>query len=290
MDFNDNVRLDPSQVQNVGGGGRGGGIALGGGLGLIIMVLGLLFGFNPSQILGTGSAGGTTSQAEANNCTNTSDIRTNRECRWTAYVNSIQSFWNTQFQQGQYSPAVTKTFTGQVSTACGTASSEVGPFYCPGDKTVYIDTAFTDQLLQQLGAQGGDAAEAYILAHEYGHHIQDLTGVMAKAQSAGNQTGPTSPQVRLELQADCYAGAWFKSATNDPSGIIGKVTQDDLNRVIDAAAAVGDDRIQEASSGRVQPESWTHGSAKMRQYWAAKGFSTGNPGSCDTFNTNDLGQ
>ncbi|GAA1388419.1 neutral zinc metallopeptidase [Luteococcus peritonei] len=292
MDFNDNVQLDPSQVQNVGGGGgRGGGMAIGGGLGIIIMILGLLFGFNPSQILGAGTSGtSSSSQVEANDCTNTSQINSNRECRWTAYVNSIQSYWATQFQQGQYQGAVTKTFTGQVSTACGTATSEVGPFYCPGDKTVYIDTAFTDQLLQQLGAQGGDAAEAYILAHEYGHHIQDLTGQMAKAQSAGNQTGPTSPQVRLELQADCYAGAWFKNATQDQSGIIGKVTQDDLNRVIDAAAAVGDDRIQEASSGRVQPESWTHGSAKMRQYWAAKGFSTGSPSACDTFSTNDLGQ
>lgn len=291
MDFNSNVGLDSSQVTSAGGGGgRGGGIALGGGLGLIITILGLLFGFNPSQILGSGDATTTTSQTQqTNECNNTADIQTNRECRWTAYVNSIQSYWNTQFQQGVYKPAQTITFSGQVNTACGTATSEVGPFYCPGDQKVYVDTGFVNQLLQQLGAKGGNAAEAYIVAHEYGHHIQNLTGVMKQAQSS-DETGPTSPQVRLELQADCYAGVWFKNATQDQSGIITNVTQDDLNRVIDAARAVGDDRIQEASSGRVQPESWTHGSAKMRQHWAGVGFQSGNPASCDTFNTNDLGQ
>ena len=294
MDFNENAQLDPSQVLSGGGsGGRGGGVAIGGGLGLIIMILGLIFGFNPSDILGSTqtSANSQTSGSGENayaHCTTGGAVKNDRECRWVAYVNSIQGYWTTQFPSGQYRKAPTQAFSGQINTRCGAASSEVGPFYCSADNTVYIDTAFADQLLQQLGAQGGDAAEAYILAHEYGHHISDLTGRLAQVQQAGNQTGPTSPGVRLELQADCYAGVWFKNAQSGQDAIISGVTQDDLNRVIDAAASVGDDRIQESSSGRVNPESWTHGSAKMRQYWTAVGFSTGDPNKCDTFSTNNL--
>ena len=159
------------------------------------------------------------------------------------------------------------TFTGSINTACGNATSAVGPFYCPGDTTVYLDLGFFDQLTGDLGAKGGDAAEAYVLAHEFGHHIQNLTGTMARVQGSGQGTGPKSPQVRLELQADCYAGVWFKHATDDPNCPISEVTQDDLDRAVDAAAAVGDDRIQEKMQGQVSPESWTHGSAAMRQKW-----------------------
>ncbi len=291
MDFNQNAQLDPSQVINAGGsGGSGGGVAIGGGLGIIIVILGLIFGFNPADVLGaTGDSGTQTTSASQNNCTSGADVATNRECRWTAYVNSIQSYWASQFADGQYTKSPTIAFSGQVSTGCGTASSQVGPFYCPSDKKVYIDTEFADQLLQQLGAQGGDAAEAYILAHEYGHHVSDLTGQLGKVQAAGNQTGPTSPQVRLELQADCYAGVWFKNAASGNDAIISGITKDDLIRVADAAEAVGDDRIQESSSGRVSPESWTHGSAKMRHYWVSRGFDSGDPNVCsETFTTNNL--
>ncbi|WP_460704480.1 KPN_02809 family neutral zinc metallopeptidase [Luteococcus sediminum] len=290
MEFNQNAQLDPSQLTPGGGGGRGGGVALGGGLGLIVMILGLIFGFNPGSVLSGVSADTGTTQSNSNayaHCQTGADIKNDRECRWVAYVNSIQGFWQGQFQQGAYQPASTVPFSGRVNTACGAASSEVGPFYCPADKKVYIDTAFADQLLQQLGAQGGDAAEAYILAHEYGHHISNLTGDLGRVQAAGNQTGPSSPQVRLELQADCYAGVWFKAVSQDPQGIISGVTQDDLNRVIDAAAAVGDDRIQESTAGQVTPESWTHGSAQMRQYWVGQGFSTGDPNTCQSVMTTD---
>ncbi|WP_420175895.1 neutral zinc metallopeptidase [Luteococcus sp. OSA5] len=284
MEFNPNAKLDSSQLQPSAGGGGGGGVALGGGLGLIVMILGLIFGFNPGDLLGNmPSSADNTSQStnQYEHCQSGADIQADRECRWVAYVNSVQGYWNTQFQQGQYQAAATVPFTGSVNTACGTANSQVGPFYCPADQKVYVDTEFVNQLLQQLGAQGGEAAEAYIIAHEYGHHIQTLTGRLQKVQSAGNQTGPESPQVRLELQADCYAGVWFKNAVQDPTGIISGVTQDDLNRIADAAASVGDDRIQQSTAGQVTPESWTHGSAKMRQNWLGKGFTTGDPNVCE---------
>jgi len=293
MQFNENAALDSSQLQPSGGGGRGGGVAIGGGLGLVIMILGLVFGFNPGDVLGGATNDTTTQQGASTNryeqCRTGADIQTDRECRWVAYVNSINGFWQGQFQQGQYRVAPTVPFSGRVDTACGAATSQVGPFYCPADQKVYIDTAFADQLLQQLGAQGGDAAEAYIMAHEYGHHISNLTGQLSKAQSAGNKTGPDSPAVRSELQADCYAGVWFKNAVNDPTGIVAGVTQDDLNRIVDAAAAVGDDRIQQSTSGQVQPESWTHGSARMRQNWVGKGFTSGDPQVCSqAFTASDL--
>ena len=288
MDFNPNARLDGNISSAGGGGGRGPGLAIGGVGGVIMVVLALLFGVDPAGILGGSANQGAGAGVDTSQCTTGADIQTNRECRWKAYVTSIEDFWSGQLSG--YTSAPTVTFTGQVNTGCGTASSQVGPFYCPADKTVYIDTAFADRLLQQLGAEGGYAAEAYILAHEYGHHVSDLTGQLAEAQASGDQTGPTSAQVRSELQADCYAGVWFHNvaAGNDP--VITGVTQDDLNRVSDAAKAVGDDRIQEATQGRVQPESWTHGSAAMRHKWLEVGFSTGDPSRCDTFSTNDLGQ
>ncbi|MGO4956577.1 KPN_02809 family neutral zinc metallopeptidase [Luteococcus sp. Sow4_B9] len=291
MEFNPNAKLDSSQLQPSSGGG-GGGVALGGGLGLIVMILGLIFGFNPGDIMGGVPSNAGNNSAASNqyeHCQTGADVQADRECRWVAYVNSVQSYWNTQFQQGQYKPAPTVPFTGAVNTACGAANSQVGPFYCPADQKVYIDTEFINQLLQQLGAQGGYSAEAYIIAHEYGHHIQTLTGQLQKVQSAGNQTGPDSPQVRLEVQADCYAGVWFKNSTSDPNSPIAKVTQDDLNRIADAAAAVGDDRIQASTAGQVNPETWTHGSAKMRQNWLGKGFTSGDPNVCSqAFTAQDL--
>lgn len=285
MKYRDNAQLDPSQM---GGsrGGNGGKIAIGGGAGLLVLILGLIFGFNPNDILG-GTAG-PQAQPESSTglpyeqCTTGADVSRDRECRFVAYTNSIQSYWAQAYDGYQEIQVV--PFTGQVSTACGTASSAVGPFYCPGDTTVYLDTGFFDELISKLGAQGGDAAEAYVFAHEFGHHIQNLTGVMQKVQSQGaGQTGPKSGGVRLELQADCYAGVWFSHATKDPNSPIEELTRDDLNRALDAAAAVGDDRIQERMQGQVTPESWTHGSAANRQKWLDIGFSTGDPNKCNTF-------
>lgn len=279
MQYNKNAKLDSSQMGS--GGGRGGVVALGGGAGIIVMILALVFGFDPGAIMGS-TTGAPSGENEYAACKTGADIEANRECRYVAYTNSIQDYWSKAFSG--YQMTKTQIFTGSIPTGCGTATSAVGPFYCPADKTVYLDTGFFDQMLEgRLGAAGGDAAEAYVIAHEYGHHISNLTGVLAQVQSAGQQTGPTSPQVRLELQADCYAGVWLANATNDPESPIAAITQDDLNRAVDAAIAVGDDRIQEATTGRVDRESWTHGSSAQRKRWMAIGFNSGDPNQCDTF-------
>jgi uncharacterized protein len=286
--YNEGAQLDPSQMGG-GRGGSGGKIAIGGGAGLIVLLLALLFGLNPGDILGGAQPAGPEESANPSQfaqCTRGSDINTDRDCRFVAYTNSIQDYWNDTVQG--YQEIQVQTFTGSINTACGHATSAVGPFYCPADTTVYLDLDFFDQLTGQLGAQGGDAAEAYVLAHEFGHHIQNLTGTMQRVQSSGPGTGPRSPAVRLELQADCYAGVWFRHATEDPQSPISEVTQEDLARAVDAAQAVGDDRIQEKMQGQVSPENWTHGSAAMRRQWLAHGFNTGDPNKCDTFARNAL--
>ncbi|MFP5416217.1 MAG: neutral zinc metallopeptidase [Actinomycetes bacterium] len=281
MQYNPGAQLDPSRMGS-GGGGRGGGIAVGGGASILVIILALLFGFDPGALLGGSSApAGTDTGNEYADCKTGADIETNRDCRFVAYTNSIQAYWS-QALPG-YQQTRTVTFEGSINTGCGQATSAVGPFYCPADSTVYLDKGFFDAMLPRLGAAGGDAAEAYVIAHEYGHHIQNLTGIMAQVQQAGQQTGPTSPQTRLELQADCYAGVWFRYAANDPNGPIAEVTQDDLNRAADAAEAVGDDRIQQSQTGRINPEEWTHGSSEQRNKWLARGFNTGDPNQCNTF-------
>ncbi len=285
MKYRDSAQLDPSQMGGGRSGGTGGKIALGGGAGLVVLVLALLLGLNPNDILGSpgtqagpGSSSGSTPFVQ---CRQGSDIGKDRDCRFVAYTNSIQAYWSTELQG--YQEIDVKPFTGRVSTACGTATSAVGPFYCPGDTTVYLDLGFFDQLETELGAKGGDAAEAYVFAHEFGHHIQNLTGTMRQVQSQGQTTGPKSPAVRLELQADCYAGVWFSQATRDPRSPIAEVSRTDLENALDAAAAVGDDRIQERARGQVSPESWTHGSSALRQKWVDQGFRSGDPNTCDTF-------
>lgn len=288
MQYNEGARLDPSQMGS-GGGGRGGGIAVGGGASVLVLILALFFGFDPSALLAesTSAAPGQPTQNPFAACTSGADIAKNRECRFVAYTNSVQSYW-AQALPG-YTRSKTVVFNNQIQTGCGVATSAVGPFYCPADQQVYLDSTFFDQMLRQLGAKGGDAAEAYVIAHEYGHHIQNLTGVLGKVQRQGQQTGAASDAVRLELQADCYAGVWLSQATSDPNSPIKGITQDDLNRAVDAARSVGDDRIQKAQSGRVQPDAWTHGSSAQRTKWLATGFNTGDPNQCNTFATNNLG-
>lgn len=296
MQYNPNSRLDPSQMgsgRSRTGGSRTGTVAIGGGAGLVILLLAVLLGLDPTAFLSamdtsTGSGTATSGQADTSYaaCQSGADIEQNRECRYVAYANSIQAYW-AQVLPG-YVESQTVTFTDQISTGCGVATSAVGPFYCSADSTVYLDTSFFGDMLATLGAADSDAAEAYVIAHEYGHHVQDLTGVLAQVQAAGQQTGPASAQVRLELQADCYAGVWFAHADADPNGPISGVTTDDLDRAVDAALAVGDDHIQEQMSGRVSPESWTHGSSAQRRQWLTTGFTTGDPNQCATFSADAL--
>ena len=197
------------------------------------------------------------------------------------YANSANAYWAT-VMGSNYQVSKTVLFNGQTSTGCGQATTDVGPFYCPNDGNVYLDPTFTTDMLQgQLGGQGGDAAEAYVIGHEYGHHVQDVLGTLAQVQSAGNSTGANSAQVALELQADCYAGSYLAHVTQLPNSPISGLTQDDLNRVANAAQVVGDDYIQKRSSGGINPDLWTHGSSAMRQHWLAVGYKTGDATKCD---------
>lgn len=284
MQYRSGTGLDASQMGS-GGGRRGGTIALSGGAGVLVLIVALVFGFDPKALLlGAAPAPEAPSSAETNrfeHCKNVTDISTDRDCRFVAYTNSIQGYWAKAYSG--YEQTETTVFDEEVETACGTATADVGPFYCPEDKIVYLEYTFFDDMLEgQLGAKGGDAAEAYVIAHEYGHHISNLTGVLADAQS-DESTGPKSSQVRLELQADCYAGAWLANASADPSSPIQSVTEDDMNLAVDAAKSIGDDRIQMKSDGEVSPDDWTHGSSEMRKKWLAIGFDSGDPEKCDTF-------
>jgi predicted metalloprotease len=285
VDFNDDARLDTSQVSDQRGRRMsGGGLAVGGGgLGVVVLVVALLLGVNPADLGGGG--GETTDSVQSTSdldqrCQTGADAERDQDCRTVAVVNSVQKYWAGQLGS-RYTESDTQLFTGQTSTGCGAASSAVGPFYCPTDDTVYIDLSFFEELRTKFGAQGGDFAEAYVVAHEYGHHIQDLLGVSDQVARSGDRTGPQSASVRQELQADCYAGVWARNAV--ATGLIARLTQKDIDDGLSAAAAVGDDRIQEEFQGRVNPEKWTHGAAAQRQKWFTTGYGKGNPRNCDTF-------
>jgi predicted metalloprotease len=296
MRFRPGARLDAGQVQDQRG-SRGRGLAVGGGAGgiLVVVVLALL-GVNVtgggSDPLSLGTDGSSTAPAGelSSACRTGSDANQREDCRIVGVVNSVQAYWGDHVRG--YREAPTRFFTAQTSTGCGGATSDVGPFYCPNDQTVYIDLDFYGELRSRFGARGGAFAEAYVIAHEYGHHVQNLLGTNQQVQPG--ETGPESGSVRLELQADCYAGAWANHAETVPDDgsepLIAEINQDDIDRALDAAARIGDDFIQQnLGSGRVDQDAFTHGSSEQRQKWFMTGYETGDPRQCDTFATDDLG-
>ncbi|GAA4402593.1 neutral zinc metallopeptidase [Fodinibacter luteus] len=297
MSFNDNVTLDTSQVRSGGGGGAPGGMVVGGGIGGIIMlILAMIFGINPGDITGGGTttepgqvqAGGEQGSEAFAACRTGADANENTECRVIGTVNSVQAFWAGELPRygKEWQPTQTVLYRGTTQSACGTASNQVGPFYCPLDKMVYIDADFFRILEQQFGSSAGPLAQEYVVAHEYGHALQDQLGLLGRAQQ--DPQGPESGAVRVELMADCLGGVWAHHATTVPDEDTGQpflepLTDQDIRDALSAASAVGDDSIQQKTQGRVTPENWTHGSAEARQRWFLQGFKTGDLNQCDTF-------
>ncbi|WP_375341802.1 KPN_02809 family neutral zinc metallopeptidase [Patulibacter defluvii] len=290
MRFRDQSKLDSSQIEDVRGGGGsrlpGGRVALGGGTGIVGVIVALVLVLSGGGTSGLDALGSLQDQSVGTRppstgaleqCRTGADANGDDDCRIVGYVNSIQAYWADAYRG--YEPARTVFFQDQVRTACGAASSASGPFYCPGDRKVYIDLGFFADLREKFGATAGPAAQAYVLAHEYGHHVQDLEGTLDRI--GNDREGPQSRAVRSELQADCYAGAWAHNAAR--TGYLEPLAQEDVADALNAASAIGDDRIQERFQGAVTPDSWTHGSSEQRVRWFTAGYESGDPGSCDTF-------
>ncbi len=193
-------------------------------------------------------------------------------------LGSNNDLWQSIFEKNNqtYQPPTLVLFRTATQSSCGTATSQIGPHYCPIDKTIYLDETFFDELTNLLGAKGGDVAEAYVIAHEIGHHIQNELGIMDQVNQDNTDNNLS---INLELQADCFAGLWANSIKDE-----GVFLPGEINEAMDAAAAVGDDRIQKKTVGRIEPETWTHGSAEQRVEWFTKGYQSGTLTSCDTFN------
>jgi predicted metalloprotease len=294
---------DMRESQNVedssgspGGGGfpLGGGMRLGGGALILIVIVSLVFGINPLEILGLlGGGGGPVQQAPSTSAPpgygpqTTSTPATPEKDLSKRVFGDTEDVWSAVFKAmgSRYDPPRLVLFRGVARSACGTASAATGPFYCSADRELYLDTGFFAELSKRFGAPG-DFAQAYVIAHEVGHHVQNLTGTMQKFDQQMQRLdarGRNALSVRLELQADCYAGVWGYFAQRR-----GKLEPGDLEEGFRAASAVGDDEIQKRTQGVVRPESFTHGTAEQRQRWFKTGLETGDMRKCDTFGASQL--
>jgi predicted metalloprotease len=282
MTFRRDVDLDSGRVRDVRGRRvRGGGIALGGGIGTLILIAAVvLLGGDLGSILG-GAGGlqeGPIGSQEISECESGVDANARPDCRLVGTLQSLDEYWSGAYSgQGQFQIPQAVVFRDGVNTQCGSATSAVGPFYCPLDQTIYLDLGFYDQLESRFGAEGGPFAEMYVAAHEYGHHMQNLLGLLDAGRDAGAEGGA----VRTELMADCFAGVWGAHA--EATGYLEPLTDEQIAQALDAAAVIGDDRIQEQTQGQVNPETWTHGSSAQRQEWFRRGLQSGDPNDCDTF-------
>jgi predicted metalloprotease len=269
-------------------GGLGGGgipIPIGGGIGGIVLFIIIIVVLN---LLGSGGLGGSGGGLQGGQGGAIASL--SPEDDQAQFINAVtvdvQTFWGTEFQamNRDYAETVTVLFTDQTQTGCGTASSATGPFYCPADQKVFLDTGFFDELSTRFGAPG-DFAQAYVIAHEFGHHVQDELGTMDSVQAQMQSSSDANAlSIRLELQADCYAGMWAHSVWAQPDqSDVESITEDDVREAITAAESVGDDRIQEQATGTIDKESWTHGSSDQRVKWFNIGFKQGALDACDTF-------
>ncbi|GAA5435018.1 neutral zinc metallopeptidase [Deinococcus aquaticus] len=265
------------------GGLPGGGIAVGGVGGLIIALIAMFFGIDPGAILG-GDTGTTQTQSQSQSAQPQADDEAYQFVNST--YRSTNQVWDGIFTQAgrTYNEPRLTLYTQGTQSACGAANSAVGPFYCPADQRIYLDTSFFTQMDRQLGG-GGDFAYSYVIAHEVGHHVQNELGIAdqveRKQRSARTEAEANSYSVRLELQADCFAGVWGNKVQTQA-----KLTQQDIREAINTAQAIGDDNLQRQSGSRVVPDSFTHGSAQQRINWFTKGFKSGDANGCDTFAVN----
>ena len=305
MTFNPNAEIRSDNVSAAGRGGGGfsprggrGGLKLGGGAGcllLVVVVIYALLGGNPLDLLGGGTAqqGPAAEGSALESCLTGADANERDDCLVQATVESADSTWGRLAPEAgiDFVESQGVIFEDQVQTGCGAATADVGPFYCPADMTLYVDVSFFDALTTQYGADDGQLAKMYVIAHEYGHHVQNLSGEMASADRS--QTGPQSDGVRLELQADCYAGVWAHHAANsvddEGNAMLQPLTEADIDSALSAASAVGDDHIQgDVAGGQVRPETWTHGSSEQRRTWFTTGYEQGTIGACDTFSVDEV--
>lgn len=287
MTFSEGGQFEGGRVRRRSGGRA---VAAGGGglVGVIALAIFLFTGQDVSPLLGGGSGGGQAGQVEEVGACTAEQANADPTCRFSATVQALDTYWAATLPAAgaTFAQPGGEVFEGATQTGCGAASASTGPFYCPPDQTIYLDLGFFQLLQSQFGAQGGPLAEMYVYAHEYGHHVQNLTGVFASADRSGG--GAESDSVRVELQADCYAGMWAGDAATrvDPdTGVtfLEPITEAELAQALDAAAAVGDDHIQQQSGGGVDPHTWTHGSSEQRQRWFTVGYEQQSMEACDTF-------